>query len=269
MTLSPAEQGGPASVLRDAPLALVTGSYRRLGARIAQGLAARGYVLALHGRHDGVLDPDLERALEAGDAIWHGFTADLSVPEAAGKLMAAVKGYFGRAPDLLVNSAATFGQDRLEDVTAGDLMRHYAVNCAAPVLLTRAFAESACEEEPRDRCVINILDQRLANPHGDQLSYTLSKQALAGFTRIAARELAGRRIRVNAVAPGLTLASDDYDEGRMASLAGRMPLGRLPEPEEINRAIGYLADAGAVTGQVVMVDGGAHLESYARDFMHL
>jgi NAD(P)-dependent dehydrogenase (short-subunit alcohol dehydrogenase family) len=167
--------------------------------------------------------------------------------------MADVTAHFGRAPDLLVNSAALFGQDRPETVTSQDLMRHYAVNCAAPVLLTRAFA--AAPVKP-GRAVVNILDQRLANPHGDQLAYTLSKQALAGFTQIAARELAGRGIRVNAVAPGLTLATDDYDGGKMERLAGMMPLGLLPAPGQIGQAVLYLASATAVTGQVIAVDGG-------------
>lgn len=251
----------------DAPLALVTGGHRRLGGVIAAVLARKGYRLALHGSHDVALDPPLEQALAESGARWHGFTADFEQPESATALMRDVEGHFGRLPDLLVNSAAMFGQDRLEDVAAHDLLRHYAVNCVAPVLLTRAFAGTAAGG--RDRAVVNILDQRLANPHGDQLSYTLAKQALAGFTRISARELAGQSIRVNAVAPGLTLATEDYDAAQMGRLAALMPLGALPTPDQIADAVCYLAGASGVTGQVIAVDGGAHMESYPRDFMHL
>lgn len=230
-------------------------------------LARSGYRLALHGSNDVALDPDLERELADDGVQWHPFVADFEQPEAAIALMDAVGAHFGQGPDLLVNSAAAFGQDRLETVTGADLMRHHAINCAAPVLLTQALAER--EGSGRDRVIINILDQRLAHPHGDQLAYTLSKQALAGFTRVAARELAGRGIRVNAVAPGLTIATGHYDEAQMERLADMMPLGRLPEPAQIAEAVLYLAHARAVTGQVIAVDGGAHLESYARDFMHL
>ena len=250
-----------------APLALITGGHRRLGARVALALAEAGCAIAVHGSHDAEPDAELTAGLAATGVDWHGFVADFEQPESAVQLMRAVMEHFGRAPDILVNSAAMFGQDRLESVTADDLMRHYAVNCVAPVLLTRAFAEGASTSP--DRCVVNILDQRLANPHGDQLSYTLGKQALAGFTRIAARELAGRGIRVNAVAPGLTIATDDYDGARMERIAGLMPLRRLPQPEQIAEAVLYLTRATAVTGQVIAVDAGAHMESFARDFLYL
>lgn len=250
----------------DRPLALVTGGCRRLGARIAAALAGAGYALALHGRRDTALDPVLERVLAETGVPHARFAADFADPSAAAGVLASAMAHFGRRPTLLVNSAALFGQDRLETVSVDDLGRHYAVNCIAPVLLTQAYAAA-----PGDggRCIVNILDQRLAQPHGDQLSYTLSKQALAGFTRIAARELAGRGLRVNGVAPGLTLATDDYDAEGLAALGARMPLGRLPAPEDVAEAVLYLAHARAVTGQVIAVDGGAHMESYPRDFMYL
>ena len=252
------------------PLALVTGGHRRLGARIAAALARAGYRLALHGSHDAAPDEELAEVLAGTGVEWQGFVADFEQPEAATALMDAVVARFGHGPDLLINSAAAFGQDRLETVTGADLMRHHAINCAAPVLLTRAMAAQAeAANGDRDRAIVNMLDQRLAHPHGDQLAYTLSKQALAGFTCIAARELAGRGIRVNAVAPGLTIATDHYDEARMERLARMMPLRRLPYPSQIVEAVLYLARARAVTGQVIAVDGGASLESYPRDFMHL
>lgn len=255
------------TVTTSLPLALVTGGHRRLGGRIGAALARAGYSLAIHGSHDAEPDAFLASALAETGVSSHGFIADFEQPENATGLMQAVTAHFGRAPDILVNSAAMFGQDRLEDVTADDLMRHYAVNCVAPVLLTRAFVEGASPAP--DRCIVNILDQRLVHPHGDQLSYTLGKQALAGFTRIAARELAGKGVRVNAVAPGLTIATDDYDGARMERIAGLMPLRRLPQPEQIAEAVLYLVRATAVTGQVIAVDAGAHMESFARDFLYL
>ena len=178
--------------------------------------------------------------------------------------MADVAAHFGRLPDLLVNSASLFGQDRLEDTTADALAAHHAVNCAAPALLIQAFAKGA----GTGRSVVNILDQRIDQPHGDQLAYTLSKIALAGLTRIAAKELAPA-IRVNAVAPGLVIPTEDYAGEQMARLEQAMPLARLAAPDEIAEAVVYLAGARSVTGQVLYVDAGARLEAYPRDFMHL
>ncbi|MGD9810110.1 MAG: SDR family oxidoreductase [Sphingobium sp.] len=249
------------------PLALVTGGHRRLGARIALSLGRAGYRLALHGSHDVALDPELEGIVADLDADWCGFIADFEEPEAAIGLIADVTRHFGRPPDLLVNNAAIFGQDRLDDVTAATLMDHYAINCAAPVLLTRGFADMA--GGGANRSIVNILDQRLANPHGDQLSYTLSKQALAALTQISARELAPRGIRVNAVAPGLTIAVDGDQQEQSVRLGAIMPLGHLPDPGDVAEAVCYLARAESVTGQVIAVDGGAHMRSYARDFLYL
>lgn len=247
-------------------LALVTGGHRRLGGVIAAALAKAGHSLAIHGSHDTRLDSHLALTFEEEGTQWEGFVVDFADPEGAEELVAMVAERFGRPPDILVNSAALFGQDRLEDVTADDLMRHYAVNCAAPAMLTKAFA--TIPAGPGDRCIVNILDQRIDHPHQDQFAYTLSKLALAGLTRTAAQSLAPR-VRVNAVAPGLTIATPDYDADQMARLADLMPLDLLPQAEQIAQAVVYLTQATATTGQTLYVDGGAHLRSYDRDFMHL
>lgn len=247
-------------------LALVTGGHRRLGGVIAARLTRAGYSLAIHGSHDTRLDSHLALALEEEGTEWEGFVVDFADPEGAEELVAMVASRFGRPPDLLVNSAAIFGQDRLENVSADDLMRHYAVNCAAPTLLTKSFA--TIPAGTGDRCIVNILDQRIDHPHVDQFAYTLSKLALAGLTKASAQSLAPR-VRVNAIAPGLTIATSDYDDDQMEKLSGMMPLGTLPQPEQIADAVLFLAEASAVTGQILYVDGGAHLRSYDRDFMHL
>lgn len=247
-------------------LALVTGGHRRLGGIIAGALARAGHSLAIHGSHDTRLDSHLALTFEEEGTEWDGFVADFADPDSAEELVARVAERFGRPPDILVNSAAIFGQDRLDTVSADELMRHFAVNCAAPVLLTKAFA--TIPAGPGDRCIVNILDQRLDHPHADQLAYTLSKFALAGLTRTSAQSLAPR-VRVNAVAPGLTIATPDYDAAQMERLEAMMPLERLPQGDQIAQAVLYLAGATATTGQTLYVDGGAHLRSYDRDFMHL
>lgn len=99
------------------------------------------------------------------------------------------------------------------------------MNLFAPLLLTRAFAEALGE---RDGSVVNILDQRVLNPVPDQISYTLSKQALHASVRTMARAMAPK-VRVNGVAPGLILPTADYDAEQWRRLEDIMPLKRLPE----------------------------------------
>lgn len=253
------------------PLALVTGGHRRLGARIAGALAAAGYALAIHGSHDAAPDAALAAELEAHGTDHRAIAADFMDAAAPERLFAEVVSAFGRAPDLLVNSASIFGQDRLSDVVPDDLARHFAVNVSAPALLTKAFgaaveAHLAGGAPPRDWAIVNILDQRLSHPHGDQFAYTLSKFALDGLTRTSARALAPH-VRVNAVAPGLSIVTDDYEDGQADRLAATMPLARLPQPDDVADAVLYLARAKATTGQVIAVDGGASMVSFDRDFM--
>lgn len=248
------------------PVALVTGGMRRVGGAIAAELARAGWALALHGRSDLQPEPALADALAECATPWHGFAADLADPAAPDRLLAEVTRHFGRAPTLLVNNASLFEYDDWHTMGAAALQDHFAVNLFAPLLLTRAVVAAAGEGECP--AIVQIIDQRVRNPNGDQLSYTLSKQALAESIRTLARAF-GARARVNGVAPGLTLATHDYDEAQMARLAARMPLDRLSTPGDIARAVRYLASEPAITGQLLFVDGGAHMLSMERDFVFL
>lgn len=246
------------------PLALVTGGWRRIGAAIARALAMAGWDLALHAHSSTKFDHTFAKELASLGATVFSLTADLADAEAARRLPAEAMALAGRAPSLLVNCAALFREDSAATVTAAMLDEHLAVNLTAPVLLTRALADLA----EGDAAVVHILDQRVINPVPDQLSYTLSKQALHAAVRTLARSLAPR-VRVNAVAPGLTLPTPDYTEEQWQRLTALMPLERLASPGEIADAVVFLAQARAITGQTIFVDGGAHLESFARDFVYL
>jgi len=248
------------------PLALVTGGCRRLGAAICVALAEAGYDIALHSSPDSLPEPGLGKRLEAAGAAWEHVTADLSDARAVAGLLPAVEAACGRMPALLVNNAARFEYDSPETVTQAALLDHYAVNTAAPLLLAQAIAVTARADRPV--AVVNILDQRIAAPHADQFGYTLSKLALAEATTILARRFAPN-VRVCGVAPGLTLPTADYDEALMDKAAALMPLELLAGPAEIADAVVYLAKARAITGQILFVDGGAHLCRYARDFLFL
>lgn len=243
------------------PLALVTGGCRRLGAAIAARLAGEGYDLALQARSGTVIEAALAAALGESGTDWAVFESDFEQAGAATLLHANVTGHFGRRPDLIVNNAALFSDDDLDSADPASVERHMAINLAAPLALMQA----ATSGEGR-AVIVNILDQRLAHLHGDQLSYSLSKAALAALDRIAGRH---PRLRVNAVAPGLSIPTDDYAPDQLQRLAALMPLAALPKPRDIAEAVSFLAGAGWARGQTLYVDGGAHLVAFPCDFVKL
>lgn len=247
-------------------LALVTGGLHRVGAAISARLAREGYELALHKRSAAEADPLLAEAIAETGARSHRFAANLADPSAVDALIPAVIEKFGRAPDLLVNNAAHFAEGEWADLSAATLAEMMQVNHHAPVMLAKALVERA--DGAARPAIVNILDQRIAHPVPDQIAYSLSKSALWQATATLAVAF-GCRARVNAVAPGLTMATDDYSATQVERLAGRMPLGALPTPAQIADAVVYLARAEAVTGQTIFVDGGAHLAAMGRDFVAL
>lgn len=247
-------------------LAVVTGGARRLGAAIAARLAADGYDIAIHSHRHADPDPALLAALAKHEVAWAPFEADLSDEAAALRLLHDVAAYFGRSPSCLVNSASMFGADGWADTGMDAMVDHYRVNAATPALLTRQLA-ALLGPEGRG-VVINILDQAVRNPSIDHAAYTASKLALAGITRVMAHAMAPV-LRVNAVAPGLNIPTDDYSAGQLDRLAAMMPLAALPTPAQVAEAVAYLAGAEATTGQTIFVDGGANLLSFGRDFVHL
>jgi NAD(P)-dependent dehydrogenase (short-subunit alcohol dehydrogenase family) len=249
------------------PLALVTGGLHRLGAAISTRLAQAGYRLALHCRSDNPPEPTLVAALASTGVEHHLFRADLSLAGEAERLFEEVTRYFGRAPDLLVNNAALFADSDIDSLDRAAMDSALALNLTAPVLLVQRLAAHHRASGTRGAAV-NILDQRVINPVPDQLAYSIAKQGLWQATRTLARA-AAPHVRVNGVAPGLTLPTDSYEVGRMDRMAALMPLGALATPEEIADAVAWLAGAQSVTGQTIFVDGGANLTGYDRDFAFL
>ncbi len=235
--------------------AIVTGAGKRVGAAISGALIADGWAVIAHVRRDDDAVPD--GAVKA--------VADLADPGCAHAIFEAA----AELPPvrLLVNNAARFAWDELADFNAGEFDAHMAVNVRAPLLLMKAFA--AAHDGAGDALVVNILDAKLAAPNPDFLSYTVSKQALAGASELAARALGAKGIRVNALAPSLMLRSAGQSEDNFAAMHRANPLQRGVKPEDVVAAIRYLIAAPAVTGQVLTIDGGQRFWSLERDVQFL
>jgi pteridine reductase len=237
-------------------VALVTGGAVRLGRAIALGVARAGYDLAVtyHSSEGPALEVQSE-VREAGRRC-ELVRADLSDARACEAVIAAVRSAYGRL-DLLVNSAASFEASGLLDVDADAWDAVMDLNVRAPHLLVRAAAPLLRASKGN---VVNITDLAAFQPWTERPHHAVSKAALAHLTRIQARVLAPE-VRVNAVAPGAVLPPDDLAEDRRRALAAATPLKRLGTPDDVVRAVLYLAEAPFVTGEILVVDGGRLLGS--------
>lgn len=232
--------------------ALVTGGAHRVGRAIALGLAEAGSDLVLHYHRSA--DEAEETAADARElgarvALVHG---DLG-HEAAD----VVAGAGDLAPiRVLVNNAAMFPDDTLGDLTIDGWDRTMAVNLRAPVFITQAFA--AALPPDLSGAVLNITDWRTGRPYRDHFSYTIAKGGLDTFTLAAAETLAPR-IRVNAIALGAILPPPGKDSAHLKALAREIPVERVGGTEPVVAAALALLQNDFITGEIVRVDGGAHL----------
>ena len=221
--------------------ALVTGGSRRLGAAICRELAARGAAVAVHYRQSEAEAIALNRVLKHGVFSVRG---DLANPQEREWVFREAAEWLGRV-DVLVNNAAVFARDGEIDAT-----KLRAVNVEAPLDLARRVAAQA-----GGGCVIQMLDARIARPEaGAFRDYAATKRELAESVARLAREWAPHT-RVNGVAPGPVLAPEGVREA-----AGDLPLGRRPTPEDVARAVAFLAESDSITGQILFIDGGQHLK---------
>jgi pteridine reductase len=237
-------------------VALVTGGAVRLGRAIALGVARAGYDIAVtyHSSQDAArqLEADV-RAAGGRCELLRADLADAGAPEA---VIQSVRSAYGRL-DLLVNSAASFEASPLLEVDADAWDAVMDLNVRAPHLLVRAAAPLLRASKGN---VVNITDLAAFQPWMERPHHAVSKAALAHLTRIQARVLAPE-VRVNAVAPGAVLPPDDLAEERRRALAAAAPLKRLGTPDDVVRAVLYLAGAPFVTGEILVVDGGRLLGS--------
>ena len=228
---------------------LITGGAARIGAHIARGLAEDGWTVCVHYRTSAAHAESL-----AGEIGGVAVKANLMVPGEVATLVERARDALGSPLYALINNASTFDLDRADDFTNATFDHHIDVNLRAALHLSRDFAAQA----PGQGAIVNMIDQRVFRPTPDFFTYGIAKAGLLWATKTMAQAFAPD-VRVNGVGPGPTLrnhtqSEDAFERERMSTL-----LGNGSPPEQIVDAVRYLLSATSVTGQMIAVDGGQHL----------
>jgi NAD(P)-dependent dehydrogenase (short-subunit alcohol dehydrogenase family) len=235
--------------------ALVTGGTKRIGRAISLALAGAGFAVAIHCR---ARNEDTEATAAACRA--HGVTAviveaDLSDEAQTANLIetaAATLGPLG----VLINSASRFERDEWDDASRATWDHHIETNLRAPFVLMQDFARAL--PPSGEGAVINLIDQRVWSLTPHFVTYTLSKAGLWTLTQTMALALAPR-IRVNAIGPGPTLPSPRQTQAQFARQEKSVPLRHGATPEEVASGVIAILALPAMTGQMLALDGGQHM----------
>ncbi|PZP87324.1 MAG: hypothetical protein DI582_00125 [Azospirillum brasilense] len=236
---------------------LITGAAKRVGAAIAEHFAAQGWNLVLHYHQSATAAQALAERLQRD----HGITVQLVQADLSDS---AVLGDFWRALpacDAFVHSAATFERDTLASMQPAVLQQQMQVNFTTPLLLAQGFMQQLPEHAGAGNIILlgdGVMGWSISP---EFFSYSISKQAWLGALDVLAAACAPRA-KVNLLAlaptiPGVMDGPDTFDR-----LAARAPLQRTGQPDEVCAAIDYLLHAPGVTGQVLSLAAGAHLQSY-------
>ena len=238
--------------------AVITGGAQGIGRRAAELLAERGFRIAII----DLQEPKATvAAIEAhgSEVLW--FAGDITQEELVDEFARKVLDRFDRV-DVLVNNAGISLIRAAEETTAAEYRRVMEVNLVAPFLLAREFGRRMLEA--RSGSIVNVASIAGLVAVADRAAYNASKHGLVGLTRTLAAEWGGRGVRVNAVCPGwVKTEMDAADQAKGtysdADITQRVPMGRFASPDDVARAIAFLADAnesGFVNGHTLTVDGG-------------
>ena len=237
--------------------ALVTGASRGIGAAIAKKLAARGFMVIINYGHSSAAAEEVKNQIEqaGGQAVL--MQGDVSSGDDVDRMFKDIKKTWGRL-DVLVNNAGInrdtllvrMKEDQWDAVLSTDLKSVFFTTKAAASLMMRQ----------RSGSIINIASVVGITGNAGQANYAAAKAGVIGFTKSAAKELAARGIRVNAIASGFieTDMTDAIPEKIREGMLETIPLRRGGKAEDVANAVAFLAsdDAGYITGQVLKVDGG-------------
>ena len=239
-------------------VAVITGAAQGIGRRAAEVLAGEGYAIALNDLRPPSETLAAVKALGA-DAV--EAVGDVADEGAVRRMTEAVMARWKRA-DVLVNNAGISFIAPAETITGADFRRVLEVNLVGPFLLSKAFGAVMLSQGSGS--IVNVASIAGLVGVSDRSAYNASKHGLIGLTRTLAAEWGGRGVRCNAVCPGWVKtpmddsaqASGLYDD---SDIIGRVPMARFAHPDDIARAIAFLADpdrSGFVNGHALVVDGG-------------
>lgn len=241
----------------DGKVAIVTGASRGLGQAMALGLAEAGADISAV---DLLEQDSTVGQIEGLGRKCLGITADLSQRESIDQIVEQTRGHFGHI-DILVNNAGIIRRAPITEFTAKDWDEVIAVNQTALFLLSQAVARVMIKQGTGGK-IINVASMLSFQGGIFVPSYTASKSAVMGLTRLLANELAPHRINVNAIAPGY-MATDNTaplraDPERSKAILDRIPAGRWGEPEDLKGIAVFLASEASsyMQGYTVAIDGG-------------
>lgn len=237
--------------------ALITGASQGIGRAVAEELAARGYRLVLGYHASAHAAGELEASLHAQGAEVYAVQADVGDTGQAQALVEAGLARFGFI-DVLINNAGIGEQRLFTEIEPAQWRRMMDVHVGGAYACTRAVLPAMLRAHSGG--IINISSIWGVVGASCEVHYSTAKAALIGFTKALAKEVGPSGIRVNCVAPGVidTRMNAPLTPADRAALAEETPLGRLGTPQEVAKAVAFLAgdEAAFITGQVLGVDGG-------------
>jgi 3-oxoacyl-[acyl-carrier protein] reductase len=240
-------------------VAVVTGASKGIGAAIAKALAAAGAQVVVNYSSSRAGAEKVVADIVARDGKAIAIQADVSKAADVKRLFAETKRAFGRV-DVLVNNAGVYKFHPLEQVEEAEFHRQFEINVLGPLLSTREALNYFGSEGGN---VINISSVVSENSTPNTSVYSATKGALDAVTRVLSKELAGRKIRVNTIAPGGTETEGAHELGMIGSefekqIVAQTPLGRLGQPDDIAKVAVFLAsdESAWLTGERLSVSGG-------------
>lgn len=244
----------------DFPLALVTGGAHRLGRAFALTLAYQGYAVLVHYHRSAQQAARTVAEIKSFGVPAFSMQADLTLAEHVDAMFSLVDSLFA-TPDsnlshfsVLVNSAAVMPRGDAGTLPLAEWDAALDLNLRAPFLCAR----QASMRMKRGGLIVNVSDIGAAKAWSGFPAYTVSKAALESLTKVLARSFAPA-VRVNAIAPGLVLPSENVADGEWYRLVDRLPLKRPATTEEVASALEFLLKNEYITGQTIVVDGGYSL----------